>query len=106
MGDTVEVDAEERVGVKRRLLNLKGSSRVKRRKVPKSAVEAANLDVGLVGDTVVTSVCVVDVADPRIAELSVPLAITKAEFILLTSKLYNLEVVRGTAKLEHLKFSK
>lgn len=49
----------------------------------------------------VTLLGAVDVADPRVDELSWQLSSTRAEIILSTSKLYDLEKVRYKAKLEH-----
>lgn len=104
MGNLVEAHAEERVGVNRRLRDLQKSCRVKVLIVPGCAVESVGLAVELADDTVVTSPSAVGVADPRIDELSVELASTRAEVILLTSKVYNLEEVRDKVRLEHENF--
>lgn len=48
MGSLVEVDAEERIGMKRRVRDLQESCLVKRRKVRKSVVETVGLAVELV----------------------------------------------------------
>lgn len=53
-----------------------------------------------VDDALVTSPVAIDVAGLCIGELSGQLASTRAEVILLTSKLYDIQVVRNKAKLE------
>lgn len=97
----VEVEAEERVGVKCRLCDLQKPSRVEGRKVPETVVEAMDLAVKLADDTVVTSPGAVDVAEPRVDELTRQLAITRPEVVLLTSKLYDFEEERKKTLLEH-----
>lgn len=101
MGDLVELDSEELVGVKRRLRNLQESCRVKRWKVPEIEIEAVYLAVEPVDDTVLTSPGAADVVDPFIDELGWQLPCTKTGVISLTSKLYNLEEVRNNAKSKH-----
>lgn len=85
-GGLVEVDAEVRVGVKRRLRDLQESCCVKGRKGPESVVEAVDLAVELVDDAVVTSPGAVDEADPRTNGLTGQSGSTRAEFIIVTSK--------------------
>lgn len=69
LGESLEADAEERVGVKLRLRDLQESCRVKKWIVPESVVEAANLAVGLVDITVATSPGVADVTDSHSDDL-------------------------------------
>lgn len=101
MSDLVEIDVEERVGIKRRVRDLHESCRIKRRKVLKRVVEAVALAVGWVDDTVATSPSAVDVADPRSDALGGQLGSTRPEVILLTLRLYDLEKERDVATLEH-----
>lgn len=70
LGDLDDVDAEERVGMKRRLYDLQRFCPVKMRKVPKSVVEAAELAVELVEDAAGALLGADEVADQRIDDLS------------------------------------
>lgn len=78
MGDLVEVDAEEWVGVKRRFRDSLVSCRVRRRKVLECVVEAVKVAVVMVDDTVVASPGTAGVADPCIDELSAQWSSTRA----------------------------
>lgn len=75
--------------------------RVKTRKVPESVVEAVVLAVELVDGTVETLPGAVYTVDPRDDEMTGQLTRTRAEVVLLTSRVYDLEEVCDKAKLEH-----
>lgn len=105
MGNLVEVGAERRVGVKRRLCNLQEPCRVKKWKVPESEVEAVDPAVLFADDAVVAMPGAVGVTDLHIDELSGQSAGTRDKIILLTPKVYVLKEVRDKARLEHRKLS-
>lgn len=104
MGDLVEFDAEERIGVKCRLRYLQESCRVKGQEDLENIVQAVCLAAELIVDARIMSSGAVDVADPRIDESTGQLASTRAEVIPLTSKLYDLGKVCDKARLKHEKF--
>lgn len=101
IGDLLGVDDVERVEAKRRLRDLQKSCCVNRGKVLENIGKAGGLAAELIHDAVATSIAEVEVADPRIDKLTEQLASTKAEVVLLMSKLYNIEKVHDKANLKH-----
>lgn len=86
IGDLVELDPEERVGVRCRFRDLQESCRFKRRKVPGSVSGAVGLAVELVDDAAVaTSPCAGSSSHARFDELTQELSITRTEVVSLTA---------------------
>lgn len=98
-GNLIEVNAGDRVYVKRRLNNMEEVCRAKSRKIQESVCEAVGLVLELVDDSSGNVAGAVGVANNCIDQVTGQLASTKAEVIILTTKLYDLDYARDKKKL-------
>lgn len=80
IGDLVEVNAKDRVAVKRLLRDLQESRRVKKQKTPRIVSETFVSAVKLIGDAVVaTSLGVGSGSQPHMDELTLELSNTRED---------------------------
>lgn len=99
--DMVEDEVEERVRVKRCLLDLQKSG-ARKRKVSESVLEAVGLAVELVDDAVVALLLGRGLDNgSRIDELTEQLATIRAEFVSIAAMTPDLLVARDMAVLKH-----
>lgn len=91
MGDLVEVDERERVGLKRRTRHLHNTCRARRRKVPGSITEAGGLAVASMdGATVLSSPATLLLVHLLIGELKIHFSDTKMKAQWLATKKANI----------------